>query len=82
MSKKKQGGKLIQQKRPRPKYLGLKVSDGEKVSPGAILVKQRGTKFDAGGGVRLGHDHTLYTIKEGVVKFGKKFGKKTISVVD
>jgi large subunit ribosomal protein L27 len=81
MSKKKQGGKLTQQKRPRPKYLGLKVGEGETVKPGSILVRQRGTKFKAGEGVKVGRDHTLFSIKHGKVKFSKKFGRGIISVL-
>jgi large subunit ribosomal protein L27 len=81
MSKKKQGGKLKQQKRTQPKYLGVKVADGQKVSSGAILVRQRGTKFAAGDGVRIGRDHTLSAVANGVVRFGKNLGKKRISVV-
>ena len=80
MAKKKQGGKLKQQKRPRPKYLGVKVSHGEKVPVGAVLVRQRGTKFAAGDGVKVGRDHTLFAIKEGIVKFGQRLGKKRISI--
>ena len=82
MSKHKAAGKLVQQKRPQPKYLGLKVSDGETVIAGSILMKQRGTKFNAGNGVKVGRDHTLYSVAKGVVKFGDKLGKKTISVVE
>lgn len=81
MSKKKQGGKLVQRVRPRPKYLGLKVSDGQKVSIGAILIRQRGTKIGAGDGVKVGRDHTLYAVTEGVVRFAQKVGKKIVSVV-
>lgn len=80
MAKKKSAGKLKQQKRARPKYLGVKVSDGQKVTSGSILVRQRGTKFSAGDGVRVGRDHTLFAIKEGVVKFGQKMGKKQVSI--
>lgn len=81
MAKKKQGGKLTQQKRARPKYLGVKVSGGQKVTTGMILVKQRGTIFAAGQGVGVGRDHTLFAIKEGIVKFGQRLGKKQVSVV-
>jgi large subunit ribosomal protein L27 len=81
MAKKKQGGKLKQQKRTQPKYLGLKVSDGQPVSAGSILVKQRGTKFKPGGGVKVGRDHTIFAVDEGIVKFGRRYGKKIISVV-
>ena len=81
MAKKKAAGKLKQQKRPRPKHLGVKVAHGEKVLAGAILVRQRGTKFTAGSGVKVGRDHSLFAVKEGVVTFGQKLGKKLISVI-
>lgn len=81
MAHKKSAGKLTQQKRTRPKYLGVKVSNGEKVGPGMVLVRQRGTKFAAGAGVKVGRDHTLFAITQGVVKFGQKLGKKQVSVL-
>ena len=81
MAHKKQGGKLTQRVRPRPKYLGVKVSGGEIVKTGSILVRQRGTKFKAGVGVKVGRDHSLYAVKEGVVKFADKMGRKQVSVV-
>ena len=81
MSKKKAAGKLIQRKRPQPKYLGVKVSDGQKVTTGSVLVRQRGTKYKAGEGVRVGRDHTLYAIKTGEVKFQEKMGKNTLSIL-
>ena len=80
MSKTKAAGKLTQQKRTRPKYLGLKVSDGEKVTVGSILIRQRGTKYQAGKGVKIGRDHTLYAVTEGMVEFGQKMGKKIVKV--
>ena len=80
MSKHKAAGKLRIQERPRPKYLGVKVADGEKVTGGSILIKQRGTKYHAGGNVKVGLDHTLFSIKEGVVKFSKRLGKTLVSV--
>ena len=81
MSKKKAAGKLTQQKRPQPKYLGVKVSDGQMVSAGSILVRQRGTKVSAGEGVKVGRDHTLFAISSGKVKFGSRQGKKQVSIV-
>ena len=81
MAHKKQGGKLTQQTRPRPKFLGVKVSDGQKVSAGSILVRQRGTKMAPGIGVKVGRDHTLFAIQEGTVKFRNRLGKKQVSVV-
>lgn len=80
MSKKKQGGKLVQQKRTQPKYLGVKVHDGETVKPGSIIIRQRGTKFLAGDGVRVGRDHTLFSTVTGVLKFKTKLGRKVVTV--
>ena len=59
-----------------PKYLGIKIFDGQKVKPGMIIIRQRGTKFLPGENVRRGGDDTLYTIKEGVVRFETKRKKK------
>lgn len=81
MAHKKQGGKLKQQKRPRPKYLGVKATDGQKVTSGSVLVRQRGTKYNSGENVRVGRDHTLFAVKEGRVKFQDKKGKKQVSVI-
>lgn len=52
-----------------PKYLGVKKYDGEKVRPGDILVRQRGTKVRAGRNVKIGNDYTLYAGGAGFVKF-------------
>jgi len=81
MSKKKAAGKLRQQKRAKPKYLGVKVVDGQKVGVGDILVRQRGTKFKSGTGVEVGRDHTLFSVSNGTVRFSQKMGKKHVSVV-
>jgi large subunit ribosomal protein L27 len=80
MSKKKAAGKLKQQKRPQPKYLGTKVAHGETIKNGSILVRQRGTKFKAGEGVKTGRDHSLYAVKSGLVNFSESDGKKTVSI--
>jgi large subunit ribosomal protein L27 len=56
----------------RPKYLGVKVYEGQRVKPGMIIVRQRGTKFLPGKNVRRGGDDTLYAVKEGVVYFQTK----------
>ncbi len=80
MAKKKQVGKLKQQKRPKGKRLGVKVADGQRISTGMILVRQRGTKFGAGSGVKVGRDHTLYSVIEGTVEFSKKHGKTVVSI--
>lgn len=51
------------------KRLGIKKSDGEKVSAGEVIIKQRGTKYRPGTNVRRGGDDTLYAARGGVVKF-------------
>ncbi len=54
------------------KRLGVKIQDGQKVSVGDIIIRQRGTKYVPGANVkRAGHD-TLYAMKNGVVKFHTK----------
>ena len=53
----------------QPKYLGVKLYDGQVTKPGDIIIRQRGTKFMAGKGVRLGSDYTIYSIVSGKVKF-------------
>ena len=60
----------------RPKYLGVKLFEGQKVKPGMIIIRQRGTKFLPGKNVRRGGDDTLYAIKEGKVKFVTKKKRK------
>jgi large subunit ribosomal protein L27 len=81
MAHKKQGGKANQHTRPNPKYLGPKVSHGQTVTIGSILVRQRGTHMIAGDGVKKGRDHTLFAIVAGKVKFGQRLGRKEVSVV-
>ena len=63
------------------KRLGLKAGDGQFVSAGSILVRQRGTKFHPGNNVGIGSDDTLYALVDGTVKF-ERMGKdrKKVSV--
>ena len=55
----------------QPKYLGIKKSDGSRVRIGDIVVRQRGTKFIAGTGIKRGGDDTLFAIHSGLVRFFK-----------
>ena len=72
MSKTKSTGATKLGRDSGPKYLGVKLSDGQKVRIGMIIVKQRGTRFLPGNNVRRGGDDTLYAVKDGVVKFTTK----------
>lgn len=65
-----------------PKFLGVKRYDGQVVTAGSILVRQRGTKIVPGANVGLGKDDTLFALIDGTVKFGRKGAdKKQVSVV-
>ncbi|KAI3891408.1 hypothetical protein MKW92_047147 [Papaver armeniacum] len=65
-----------------PKNLGVKKFGGERVIPGNIIVRQRGTRFHPGNYVGIGKDHTLFALKEGNVKFErhKLSGRKWVHV--
>ncbi len=54
------------------KRLGVKAYDGEAVSAGSIIVRQRGTKIHAGANVGTGRDHTLFALVDGIVDFQKE----------
>jgi large subunit ribosomal protein L27 len=72
MAQKKGGGSTRNGRDSKPKMLGVKAFGGELVSAGAIIVRQRGTKFHPGTNVGLGKDHTLFAIADGHVSFGIK----------
>jgi len=59
-----------------PKMLGVKRYDGQYVTAGSIIVRQRGTKINPGNHVGLGRDHTLFALIEGYVKFEHDSRKK------
>lgn len=71
MATKKAAGSSKNLKDSQPKYLGVKLYAGEKASSGAIIVRQRGSKIIAGQGVKMGKDHTLFAVREGIVSFGR-----------
>ncbi|GLV57752.1 50S ribosomal protein L27 [Dictyobacter sp. S3.2.2.5] len=54
----------------KPKMLGVKRFDGQLVTAGSIIVRQRGTKIRPGVNIGVGRDHTLYALADGYVKFG------------
>ncbi len=69
MAHKKGQGSSRNGRDSNPKMLGVKRFDGQTVTGGSILVRQRGTKFYAGENVGMGRDHTLFAKVAGVVKF-------------
>ena len=72
MAKTKSAGATKLGRDSLPKYLGVKLFEGQKAKPGQVLIKQRGTKFLPGKNVKRGRDDTLYSLKEGTVKFQSK----------
>lgn len=90
MASKKAGGTAKNLRDSNPQYLGVKLYAGEKAKVGSILVRQRGTKFMPGKNVKVGKDHTLFAVKDGVVSFrdtrkvnfnGRKVVRKTVDVL-
>ncbi|MDR0850179.1 MAG: 50S ribosomal protein L27 [Christensenellaceae bacterium] len=78
---KKGGGSSRNGRDSESKRLGVKTGDGTLVKAGNILVRQRGTKMKAGANVGVGRDHTLFALKDGVVKFETKDGgRKFVSI--
>jgi len=63
-----------------PQHLGVKRFGGQQVTPGCILMRQKGTKFHPGVNVGKGKDDTLFAKAEGRVVFETKKGRKVISV--
>lgn len=59
-----------------PKYLGVKLFEGQRTRAGQVLIRQRGTKFLPGKNVKRGGDDTLYALKEGIVYFTTKRKKR------
>lgn len=80
MAHTKAGGATRQKGNRRGKRLGVKIFGGEKVSPGNILVRQKGSSFHPGVGVRQGNDFTLFSIKTGILKFFRRHNRDFISV--
>ena len=79
MAHKKSGGSTSNGRDSNPKYRGVKKFGGEKVIPGNIIIRQKGTKFHAGTGGEMGRDYTLFAVTEGFVKF--KYYSKTKRMV-
>ena len=81
MSKTKGGGSTKNGRDSRAKRLGAKVFDGETVTAGSIIVRQRGTRIHPGQNVDRGSDDTLFATADGVVNYGTRRGRREVSVV-
>lgn len=82
MAHKKGGGSTRNGRDSESKRLGVKVYGGQTISAGAIIIRQRGTKFHPGPNVGMGKDHTLYSLVDGTVEFAVKgaLSKRTVTV--
>lgn len=79
MAHKKSGSSSRNGRDSAGRRLGVKKFGGERITAGQIIVRQRGTKWQAGNHVGIGKDHTLYALANGHVVFSR--GTKNRSVV-
>jgi large subunit ribosomal protein L27 len=82
MAHKKAGGSSRNGRDSEGRRLGVKKFGGEKVIPGNIIIRQRGTKYHPGENVGMGRDHTLFALTDGNVSFKKGFKNRTFVNVD
>ena len=81
MSSKKGKGSTNNGRDSKPKMLGIKKYDGEKVLAGNIIVRQRGTRIYPGKNVGMGRDHTLFALDQGKVKFADSKNRKLVNII-
>jgi large subunit ribosomal protein L27 len=81
MSKTKGGGSTRNGRDSNAQRLGVKVFDGTTVRAGAIIIRQRGTRFHPGVNVGRGGDDTLFATADGVVKFATRKDRKLVDVL-
>jgi large subunit ribosomal protein L27 len=62
------------------KRLGVKIFDGQSVTAGMIIVRQRGTRFRPGPGTGLGRDDTIFATQDGTVEFRQSGERRSIVV--
>lgn len=83
MAHKKAGGSTTLGRDSKSKRLGVKLADGQYAQVGAIIIRQRGTKYHPGKNVKKGKDDTLFAIAPGLVQFVtkklRKFNNRLIS---
>ena len=72
MAHRKAGGTAKNLRDSKPKYLGVKLTDGQKAQPGSVIIRQRGTDVMAGTNVSMGKDHTLFAVINGKVTLSHK----------
>jgi large subunit ribosomal protein L27 len=81
MAHKKAGSTAKTNRDSISKRLGVKRFGGEKVGIGEIIIRQKGSKYGAGAGVKVGNDYTIFAAIEGKVEFKKRLGKTVVTIV-
>ena len=82
MSKTKSGGSTRNGRDSAAQRLGPKAFDGQNVTAGSILVRQRGTRIHPGLNVGRGSDDTLFAKIDGVVEYGTRKGRRQVSILE
>ncbi|WP_185877882.1 50S ribosomal protein L27 [Blattabacterium cuenoti] len=77
MAQKKGSGSSRNGRDSSGRRLGVKIYGDQRISIGNIIIRQRGTKHHPGKNVGIGKDHTLYALKNGIVKFKKRKNNKS-----
>ena len=81
MSKTKGAGSTKNGRESAAQRLGTKAFDGEFVTAGSIIVRQRGTRIHPGNNVGKGSDDTLFATSDGTIKFGARNGRRHVDVI-
>jgi large subunit ribosomal protein L27 len=81
MAHKKGQGSTRNGRDSNPKYLGIKVFEGQIVNAGSIIIRQKGTRYYPGANTGMGRDYTIYAKKSGKVVFTYHKGKKCVDVI-
>jgi large subunit ribosomal protein L27 len=72
MAHKKAAGTTKNGRDSNPRFLGVKLADGDTAKVGSIIVRQKGVNIMPGRNVKMGKDYTIFAVKDGKVKFSSK----------
>jgi large subunit ribosomal protein L27 len=72
MAHKKAAGTTKNGRDSNPRYLGVKITDGDVAKVGSIIIRQKGVNIIPGKNVKMGKDYTIFAVKAGTVKFSSK----------
>ena len=80
MAHKKAGGSSRNGRDSAGRRLGVKIYGGQEATAGAIIIRQRGTKYRPGHNVGLGRDHTIFALIDGHVRFSQAKGIPVVNI--